>query len=208
MSLPFHIVGEQKACVRNTFLELHEERPVLRRVHSDSEISSHTRSHSSQSSWYTGDPQTFGSTSSVNVGAEDENREGILEACSGNPADLPSAGSAVHFDGQCRPCCYFQRKKCIVGKDCEYCHLPHDRKQRAGKKSRERARRRQQRVTESSDTQSTDELTQDHISSSRDSPMESDAGWHELQSRGVEGPMSSTSNFNLKKSSQKKLISL
>lgn len=61
--------------------------------------------------------------------------------------ELPSLGSAKHQYGTCQPCCFYNRensKKCFGGKDCPYCHLPHEKQMRPGKKSRERARRRQQ----------------------------------------------------------------
>mmetsp|Transcript_14377 Transcript_14377/g.26459 ORF Transcript_14377/g.26459 Transcript_14377/m.26459 type:complete len:204 (+) Transcript_14377:69-680(+) len=56
----------------------------------------------------------------------------------------PSRGSERHLDGRCQPCCFFARGKCTVGKGCLYCHYPHQRQHRPGKKSRERAKKRQQ----------------------------------------------------------------
>eukprot|EP00746_Dinoflagellata_sp_MGD_P036105 gnl/MRDRNA2_/MRDRNA2_186602_c0_seq1.p1 gnl/MRDRNA2_/MRDRNA2_186602_c0~~gnl/MRDRNA2_/MRDRNA2_186602_c0_seq1.p1 ORF type:complete len:269 (+),score=38.56 gnl/MRDRNA2_/MRDRNA2_186602_c0_seq1:113-919(+) len=58
--------------------------------------------------------------------------------------ELPSIGSVNHHEGTCQPCYFSTRSTdCFAGKDCPYCHMPHDKKPRAGKKSRERARRRQ-----------------------------------------------------------------
>ena len=41
-----------------------------------------------------------------------------------NP-NLPSAGSAQHDQGQCKPCCFFRRSKCLNALDCNYCHSVH-----------------------------------------------------------------------------------
>lgn len=54
----------------------------------------------------------------------------------------PSRGSEKHHSGSCQPCSFFLRGKCTVAEGCLYCHYEHDRPQRPGKKSRERAKRR------------------------------------------------------------------
>lgn len=54
----------------------------------------------------------------------------------------PSRGSEKHHSGSCQPCSFFIRGKCTVAEGCLYCHYEHDRPQRPGKKSRERAKRR------------------------------------------------------------------
>lgn len=43
--------------------------------------------------------------------------------------DLPSMGSALHASGECRRCNFFAKGRCQNGKDCAFCHLPHDRRQ-------------------------------------------------------------------------------
>ncbi|CAJ1404746.1 unnamed protein product [Effrenium voratum] len=58
----------------------------------------------------------------------------------------PSRGSEKHHSGTCQPCSFFLRGKCTVAEGCLYCHYEHDRPQRPGKKSRERAKRRQGRA--------------------------------------------------------------
>mmetsp|Transcript_8236 Transcript_8236/g.18410 ORF Transcript_8236/g.18410 Transcript_8236/m.18410 type:complete len:225 (+) Transcript_8236:66-740(+) len=67
--------------------------------------------------------------------AEFLNEDGVVEH--------PSRGSEGHMDGLCQPCCFFARAKCTLGKECLYCHYPHQRQHRPGKKSRERAKKRQ-----------------------------------------------------------------
>jgi len=42
--------------------------------------------------------------------------------------DLPSMGSALHASGECRRCNFFAKGRCQNGKDCAFCHLPHDRR--------------------------------------------------------------------------------
>jgi len=44
---------------------------------------------------------------------------------------LPSKGSANHACGGCEPCIFHRRGKCMLGMECEYCHLPHDKPQTA-----------------------------------------------------------------------------
>eukprot|EP00928_Gymnodinium_smaydae_P020048 TRINITY_DN17739_c0_g1_i1.p1 TRINITY_DN17739_c0_g1~~TRINITY_DN17739_c0_g1_i1.p1 ORF type:complete len:574 (+),score=102.56 TRINITY_DN17739_c0_g1_i1:304-2025(+) len=42
----------------------------------------------------------------------------------GAAAELPSAGSALHGTGDCRPCAWFHKSGgCANGKDCRHCHL-------------------------------------------------------------------------------------
>mmetsp|Transcript_81511 Transcript_81511/g.235545 ORF Transcript_81511/g.235545 Transcript_81511/m.235545 type:complete len:420 (+) Transcript_81511:99-1358(+) len=47
-----------------------------------------------------------------------------------SPEALPSAGSALHADGTCTQCCFFAKGRCRNGIDCEFCHLPHDKRAR------------------------------------------------------------------------------
>jgi len=43
--------------------------------------------------------------------------------------ELPSAGAALHASGGCRPCHYFfSKQKCTNGRDCNFCHFRHQRK--------------------------------------------------------------------------------
>jgi len=37
--------------------------------------------------------------------------------------DVPSAGSAGHGHGNCKPCAFFHTKGCASGMDCVFCHL-------------------------------------------------------------------------------------
>lgn len=40
--------------------------------------------------------------------------------------DLPSIGSLLHHEGQCKPCHYvFMKRGCANGESCEFCHYPH-----------------------------------------------------------------------------------
>jgi len=63
-----------------------------------------------------------------------------------NP-NLPSAGSAQHDQGQCKPCCFFRRGKCVKGLDCDFCHFVHPNiGPRPGKTSRDRDKAKAARV--------------------------------------------------------------
>jgi len=59
--------------------------------------------------------------------------------------EFPSAGSALHYAGECRPCNFQRRGKCASGRDCGFCHLEHDKIQvkRQGKRERQAALKRQ-----------------------------------------------------------------
>jgi len=52
---------------------------------------------------------------------------------------LPSAGSALHAVGQCRPCNFFGKGRCTNGLDCEFCHLSHQKRKPTRQEKRERA---------------------------------------------------------------------
>lgn len=47
---------------------------------------------------------------------------------------LPSVGSANHFTGECSRCCFFPKGRCNNGKNCNFCHLDHDRRPRRSKR--------------------------------------------------------------------------
>lgn len=70
---------------------------------------------------------------------------------------LPSVGSANHFEGTCRPCCFKLRQRCSLGVRCKHCHFPHEKFQRPGKKTRDRLRRQRQRTPESGQSNTEDE---------------------------------------------------
>eukprot|EP00913_Durusdinium_trenchii_P031136 g29155.t1 len=56
------------------------------------------------------------------------------EAARSLPADLPSVGSAQHFEGLCKRCCFFPKGRCNNGRDCEFCHFEHEKRKRKKKK--------------------------------------------------------------------------
>jgi hypothetical protein len=51
---------------------------------------------------------------------------------------LPSAGAALHAAGECRRCNFFAKGRCSNGKDCEFCHLPHEKRKLTRQEKRER----------------------------------------------------------------------
>jgi hypothetical protein len=53
-------------------------------------------------------------------------------------ADLPSAGSALHQAGRCKPCAFVHSKGCDSGAACDFCHLcePGEKKRRQKDKLR------------------------------------------------------------------------
>ena len=58
------------------------------------------------------------------------------------PEDLPSLGSAAHFDGTCRRCVFFHKGRCMNGHDCGFCHYSHEKRKRKNKKKSKAARAR------------------------------------------------------------------
>jgi hypothetical protein len=50
--------------------------------------------------------------------------------------DMPSAGSAGHYAGHCKPCVFLHTKGCGNGAQCTFCHLcpPEERKRRKNEK--------------------------------------------------------------------------
>merc|ERR1719291_445417 len=51
---------------------------------------------------------------------------------------LPSIGSAEHAAGTCRRCNFFPKGRCQNGKDCTFCHFPHDKRKPSRQEKRER----------------------------------------------------------------------
>lgn len=43
---------------------------------------------------------------------------------------LPSIGSALHASGKCSRCCFYLKNRCRNGVNCQFCHLPHERRSR------------------------------------------------------------------------------
>ena len=53
-------------------------------------------------------------------------------------AQLPSIGSANHFNGSCDRCCFHPKGRCLNGYSCQHCHFDHEKRKRKGKKRSER----------------------------------------------------------------------
>lgn len=50
--------------------------------------------------------------------------------------EFPSLGSAKHAEGLCKRCCFFPKGRCLNGRDCEFCHLEHEKRKRKKKKKK------------------------------------------------------------------------
>lgn len=60
-------------------------------------------------------------------------------AGNGEPqGSLPSKGSALHSVGECRRCNFFAKGRCQNAQDCDFCHLPHERRKASRQEKRER----------------------------------------------------------------------
>jgi len=52
--------------------------------------------------------------------------------------NLPSIGSVAHASGDCKRCNFFAKGRCQNGKDCTFCHFPHDKCKLSRQEKRER----------------------------------------------------------------------
>lgn len=52
--------------------------------------------------------------------------------------NLPSLGSALHGTGECKRCNFFPKGRCQNGKNCQFCHFPHDKRKPSRQEKRER----------------------------------------------------------------------
>jgi len=53
-------------------------------------------------------------------------------------SELPSMGSVEHHAGTCKRCNFFPKGRCQNGKDCTFCHFPHDKRKPSRQEKRER----------------------------------------------------------------------
>merc|ERR1712032_663708 len=56
----------------------------------------------------------------------------VLAALNSKSVELPSAGSAGHFSGRCKPCAFVHTSGCASGNACVFCHVcePGEKKRR------------------------------------------------------------------------------
>jgi len=54
------------------------------------------------------------------------------------PKELPSMGSKLHASGNCRPCNFFGKGRCSNALDCEFCHMPHQKRKPTRQEKRDR----------------------------------------------------------------------
>lgn len=66
---------------------------------------------------------------------------------SGFFSELPSAGSAAHFEGWCKPCA-FAYEGCANGKTCAFCHLCGPGELKARKRAKLAQRRKMNRIAQ------------------------------------------------------------
>lgn len=137
-----------KVVVRNTFLDVvdaqnpHSE---LRKSRSESEISSSSSSLSSaeqmslERSFQPRLASTSKETPSSHLFYDESLSSSSMPSVSVLPTEpLPSIGSASHFNGDCQPCSFFRKSRCMLQQKCLHCHYQHDVQTRPGKKARER----------------------------------------------------------------------
>lgn len=62
--------------------------------------------------------------------------------------DLPSVGSAAHYNARCKPCAFFHTKGCQNDKECQFCHLCPPLEKQRRKRLREQMRAKLQQGTQ------------------------------------------------------------
>lgn len=67
-------------------------------------------------------------------------------------SDLPSVGSAFHATGDCRRCNFYPKGRCQNGKDCTFCHFPHEKQKLSRQEKRDRRAAAQLAQAENSST--------------------------------------------------------
>jgi len=83
---------------------------------------------------HTSSPKLSSATSIASGNDENEpNNQQLLKAAE----KLPSLGSANHATGECRQCNFFAKGRCRNGHDCNFCHFPHQRKNKSCQEKRE-----------------------------------------------------------------------
>merc|ERR1719313_402246 len=58
--------------------------------------------------------------------------------------ELPSVGSALHASGNCQRCNFYPKGRCQNGRDCSFCHFPHEKQRLSRQEKRERRASAQQ----------------------------------------------------------------
>lgn len=85
------------------------------------------------------DGGTYGSPASPATQSDDKAYVAAAQAAAALcTCDLPSIGSAMHASGECRRCNFFPKGRCQNGKDCIFCHLPHEKRKPSRQEKRER----------------------------------------------------------------------
>lgn len=69
---------------------------------------------------------------------ETSKEEAAVAPSSVEDDSLPSLGSAEHAAGTCKRCNFFPKGRCQNGKNCTFCHLPHEKRKPSRQEKRER----------------------------------------------------------------------
>jgi hypothetical protein len=86
----------------------------------------------------------------------------LSEAHGADLDNLPSIGSALHFSGECKRCNFFAKGRCQNGKDCSFCHLPHEVRKLTRQEKRERRDAKLQELTKDGEESAFEHRQQPH----------------------------------------------
>jgi len=89
-------------------------------------------------------------------------------------SELPSIGSAGHFDGSCKRCAFFPKGRCKNGKDCTHCHYEHLPRSRLRKRDPTRSRGSHANESVESIPEDSVESIPDEPTSDTESPLSDD----------------------------------
>jgi RNA recognition motif-containing protein len=77
--------------------------------------------------------------------------------------NLPSLGSALHSLGECKRCNFFAKGRCQNGKNCSFCHLPHEVRKLSRQEKRVRRDAKLHELTEDNDEGSLEHNPPSHL---------------------------------------------
>jgi hypothetical protein len=105
--------------------------------------------------------------------------------------ELPSVGSAAHFDGTCKRCAFFPKGRCRNGADCTHCHFDHAPRARPRRRGRKEHIDVDQPLTAEM-TEAEDDVAEMETAVPSSSDYEDEADMENMQSFGLTSTRTNT----------------
>lgn len=106
----------------------------------DTDAESQTREKRDEASTQPASAEYIYFSGGDDVSTQPDSPEGESASPLSMEAKLPSEGSVGHFDGTCKRCCFFPKGRCSNGASCEFCHFDHEKRARASKSQKKKAK--------------------------------------------------------------------